>query len=463
MAVLVVLLTALALQVGQCVPIAGGIPEIIPHVVIPCETPGNTTACNPPPEQVLSEEVPEAEVMPPIPPVVVPGLQRKQDAELSIEFVDLGLSKQIHAFVGEKVWDIVVRAGEEFGLKRTNIQLIRNAGIDVEPPLTLENAEDQLEVIVYLTCIQANSRNLLITQIPTCESLEVRNLTALVELPSDGRVFEVSVESTRHVSDIFEQVPLNANSIKKITYDGSEVFSNTSLESIQFRDRSAFIVYEKFPCPSHSPSPTASPSPSPSASKIEPPEVMEPQVVAQSPLPVVPKKRKLGASDVYRHCSTSRGGGNALPPPDALGLDAEAVDPSNRAGDPDIKCEESEMTEPETRAPVQLSPPLDPPPAKKINQRGPMVEDAIIYAMVNKRSIPVHVTPASKGVDIFDAVTRATGIDHKYMVGEFLGVGFDHYTALKPLGLIDGDVVQVSHPHMPEEVEEKGADYPDND
>ena len=145
-------------------------------------------------------------------------------------------------------------------------------------------------------------------------------MTARIEIPSDDSVVGVSVVSTGHVSDVVVSAEVDMSKVSRITYNGLnprffkicdfkknlvsgiEVSVSDSLESIYFRDGSAFVVYLKSPCPSHSRTPTPSPSPSASSSPFV--LIVPIAPIISEPLPHIPKKRKTGAGDIYRHCST---------------------------------------------------------------------------------------------------------------------------------------------------------------
>lgn len=67
----------------------------MPEPVIPCETPGNSTLCVKR-LQLDAPPIPKAELMPPVPPSVAPGASfSDQYTNISVEFVDFGVTKTV--------------------------------------------------------------------------------------------------------------------------------------------------------------------------------------------------------------------------------------------------------------------------------------------------------------------------------------------------------------------------------
>jgi len=134
------------------------------------------------------------------------------------------------------------------------------------------------------------------------------------------------------------------------------------------------------------------------------------------------------------------------PDPESIGLDPNAVDPQGKGTKDDFECEGSDMTDLEAPDLSNLGDArkdIPGPDGPHDVPRTPMVHKVVIEAEYDGRVIPVLVKPVSRGIDIFDAVQRATGKTHENMEAIFLGKRLDHYTELKPLGFRDGDKVTV--------------------
>lgn len=295
--------------------------------------------------------------------------------------------------------------------------------------------------------------------IPACEDLVVHKLIAKIEIPAFHAVYNVDALSIERVGSIIARAPVDLSKVEAITYDGQNVTVDMSLEDIYFRNGSAFVIYPDEPCPSHTPSPSNSPSPFPSPSQT--PSMSAYPSPSSSPLPIKKKVRKLGAYDAYRHCKNARGEKIQLPNPDSLGLDAQAVDPTGRASNSSIICEDSAGNEHEVVDDSDLGNVRGPEesPAPKTNYTAPrpaMARSANINVRFEHRNIPVVINPLARGIDIFDAVTIATGRPHKYLVGQFKDREIDHYTRLKPFGFVDGDLVVVKDRVVDQGVTENG-------
>eukprot|EP00300_Choanocystis_sp_HF-7_P027179 c32250_g1_i1.p1 GENE.c32250_g1_i1~~c32250_g1_i1.p1 ORF type:complete len:637 (+),score=114.63 c32250_g1_i1:253-1911(+) len=419
----------------------------MPEPEIPCETVGNSTECEKPiSEKIQLEppEIPQAERMPP--PFAIPPIVEAPPPKVAIEFVDLGITLETVSLPGDNVGQVIERAGSQFGIQSWATQLIRSASADVRPEAIFLSLDDTQQVVVYLKCISKRFRDSLIIDIPACEDLGVHRLTVKVELPAANNLAIVHVSSIDRVGDAIRAARIDINDVEEITYNGQRVALENPLEEISFLNNTVLVVYPKHPCPSQSPS--VSPSPSPSVSLSPTASPTPSPTTSPTPLYPAPKVRKLGAYDVYRHCHNANGEKARPPPPEALGLDP-ATDP-NDLSNSTINCDESEMTEPEIvefSPPPNPSPPATPPP--RPTQREPMTKDAKILVNYDKRLIPVLITPLSKGIDIFDAIKRATGQEHEYLIGLFLNRKIDHYTPLKPFGFVDDDVVRVVSPQAP--------------
>eukprot|EP00300_Choanocystis_sp_HF-7_P033802 c46232_g1_i1.p1 GENE.c46232_g1_i1~~c46232_g1_i1.p1 ORF type:complete len:522 (-),score=82.27 c46232_g1_i1:53-1396(-) len=238
-----------------------------PEPVIPCETPGNTTLCEP--SIILQPPAPPvAEQMPPIPRLYSLPRNMVEHTNISVEFVDFGKTSQVFADKAWAVGRVIEEAGTEFAITESSIQLVRNSGADVQTNVRVAELVDQKELIVYLKCAHRRFKDALINEIAACEDSVVRDLVAVVEIPAFKATYPIHVKSNQFVSDVISACPMNIAYIARITYNGENVTVGTALESIGFRNNSAFVVYPHEPCPSHSPSPsftqTAQPSPSPS-------------------------------------------------------------------------------------------------------------------------------------------------------------------------------------------------------
>eukprot|EP00300_Choanocystis_sp_HF-7_P027393 c32493_g1_i1.p1 GENE.c32493_g1_i1~~c32493_g1_i1.p1 ORF type:complete len:678 (+),score=112.70 c32493_g1_i1:45-2078(+) len=427
----------------------------MPEPEIPCETAGNSTLCPRDKIELRVPEVPEAELMPP-----THGVQNHEPlapltTRISVEFVDFGVTSQVVTHISNTVGRVIEKAGSQFDVDAWAAQLVRNMGADVKLDTHIQDLADQKQIVVYLRCTYERFKSFLIVDIPACEDLIVQRLVAKVEVPAFNSLYTVPVLSTARVGDVIGASEVDPETIARITYDGQRVDLETPLEEIFFRNNSALVVYPKEPCQSESSTPSATPTARPSfspSSSITP--IPSPSISA---LPRVHKVRKLGAYDAYRHCRNANGEKPRPPPPEALGLDP-LTDPNDMAGNSTFNCDESEMTEPEiVEYAPQPSASTKPSPIARPSDRAPMTKDAKILVDIDHRLIPVLIHPTAKGIDIFDAVKRATGREHEYMIGIFLNRKIDHYTPLKPFGLIDNDVVKVVSPVVPLDDNNVGA------
>jgi hypothetical protein len=369
---------------------------------------------------------------------------------VSVEFVDFGIARSVDTLIDASVGAIIEEAGADLLVKGWMVQLARSGGSDIPTNAVLRVVPDRNSLVVYLRCVHKGTKDQLIMPVPTCDNLRVRNFTARFEVPMSHDVYTVTAWSTDRIGAALLRTPLKLDQIEQITYDGVNVTMDTPLEAVSFRDHSAFVVY--LPCPSHTPSPSLTPSTSPSPSPTPSP-TFQPSISPD--LGPKRKARKLGAYDAYRHCKNARGDKIKPPNPESIGLDPASVDPLGKGTNPDFECEGSEMTDNEepNLDDAGKSRGADDGKAGPHNmKRTPMIRKAVIMAKFEGRTIPVLVKPISTGVDIFDAIERATGMKHHHLVGHFMGQKINHYTKLKPLGFIAGDVVEVMTPaHVDED------------
>merc|ERR1712146_26213 len=201
--------------------------------------------------------------------------------------------------------------------------------------------------------------------------------------------------------------------------------------------------------PSASPSPRPSPSPSASLDLAG----LCPDCPVAAALPVKEKHRELGGYDSYKHCKNSRNKKSRPPPPDAVGYNQD-VDPRELADEDASDCDEDDMIEPEEDdTPVGGYVPreegtTDAPLGAPIDSSADAVKVFVVY---KRTKVPLFVKPVAKGVDVFDAVERATGNDHFNMEATFKDRMINHYTPLWPFGFKDGDVVFARDKHSPQE------------
>lgn len=347
----------------------------MPEPIIPCETAGNSSRCDPlfvlrvPP-------LPTAEKMPALPAAELPS----GFATMSVEFPDFGISHTVKADIREDILAVVLRAGKEFELEAWHIQMIRNGGFEISQDRQVFQLPDDKTTIVYLRCTKKAFVNALIVRLVACEDIYTKQLLARVEVPETDDLYEVDILSSQTVQDVIEHSPIPIGSIDKITYNGARVMYDQTLNEIRFANRSALVVYLK-PQPQATGSGLAGPT-----------SGFAPSLETPTPAPRPSNE-------------TSTGSGSAPPP---------AV-PIPKTDDPE-------------------------PP------RQPMTEPAVVTVHIQDSEFldfPMFVTPEHIGLVIYEALHDRTGRPLTAFNVVFQSIRIDQATELKPIGLRDGDVLNV--------------------
>jgi hypothetical protein len=373
----------------------------MPEPVIPCETEGNSTLCveriqiAPPPS-------PKVELMPPVPPgEYVP--ETAQYANVAVEFVDFGATRSFRSHVSSTIGRAVEGAGSDFGVDEWALQLVRSGGTDVFSETLVHDVPDRNQLVVYLKCAWERFQNKLIIPLPTCEELSQKRYVVQIEIPAYRKVYTVEALGSESISGAVRRVPFQMDELNDVTYSGNSVNPNATIDSVHFRNGSAFVVYPEEPCPSQTPSPSNTPTPMPSFSTT--PSVSTCASPSVSPLP-----HKRGHDDSFEVDDTDYS---------MFGKDRSDLEGGSTKDN--------------------------------VRPRTPMIRKARILVTFEDRTIPVLIKPIATGIDIFDAVERATGEVHKSLVATFMGRRINHYTKLKPFGFLDGDEVTVVDSREPAE------------
>jgi len=93
-----------------------------------------------------------------------------------------------------------------------------------------------------------------------------------------------------------------------------------------------------------------------------------------------------------------------------------------------------------------ITPSIPIPPVKNDLPREPMKEPAVVTMHIDDQSFldfPVLVQPEHYGLILFDALKQRTGRNFIVMNLLFLGTKIEQETPLKPLGLLNGDIINV--------------------
>jgi len=345
----------------------------MPEPVIPCETRGNSTKCEPS-LTLVAPPAPLAERMPPIMPSPQPN--ESLTSEMSIELPDFGISRSILVHRMDNVESIIIRALREFEVLPWHVQMIRNFGAEIPPTRHVFQLEDPKQVIVYLRCVRHKNLDQLIVRLPACEDLEVKTMQVRVEVPETDDVFITEALSIDTVTTVISRTPIPLTTISKITYNGMRIHLNHSLEYIHFANKSALVAY----------------------------------LVAVP----VPQLHPLQDQATSTSQSIVEDGPNSSPSLLSSGSahDLKLV--------PIPQDDDSEIPRPfmQTRAVITVR-----------------VADS------NFPDFPVLVQPTDVGLTIFEALKDRTGRPFKAFNLMFHGLKIEQATELRPIGLIDDDVV----------------------
>lgn len=344
----------------------------MPEPVIPCETAGNSTKCEPN-IILVAPVIPPADKMPPI-PAEIPHHSYLTD--MSVEFPDFGKSVTLSVPVIQPVMDAVLRAGQEYEIEDWHVLMIRNAGAQIDGERKVFTLEDQKQLVVYLKCAKRAFLNELIVSLPACEDYDVKQLEVRVEVPETDDVFIITAFSNERIENILGKTPIPHKSISKVTYNGARVQFDQSLTEIRFANKSALVVY----------------------------------------LTVQASADHVAVTDCNDNLVHS------------IPVDVAVANP------PDANS----ITTAQSGAPV-------PPPQNDL-ERPPMKNPAIVIVKVDGQDhldFPVLVYPEHFGLALFDAIKIRTGRPFAVMTVKFGRTTIFQETPLKPLGLLNDDVINV--------------------
>jgi hypothetical protein len=311
-----------------------------------------------------------------MPPIPVETPHRSYLTEMAIEFPDFGKSITLTVPVIQPVMDAIIRAGQEWEIEDWNIQMIRNAGAQIDGERKVFTLEDQRQLVVYLRCVKRTFLEQLIVRLPACEDYAVKLLEVRVEVPETDDVFVVTAMSNDYIDSVLHSTPIPAKSISKVTYNGARVMLNQTLTYIRFANRSALVVY----------------------------------LTAQAQADNL----------ALNNCNDNLNHG--LDTGDANANNGDGLAISNIA----------------PSAPI-------PPPSNDL-ERAPMKDPATVWMHFDDQSFlrfPVLVFPEHYGLMLFDAIKERTGRPFSVMNLSFMNKRIDQETPVKPLGFINGDIVNV--------------------
>lgn len=422
----------------------------MPEPKIQCETVGNTTLC--------VDRIQLAVQPPPQPEQMPPGKAQPFNdipQAVNVEFADFGASRTVMMLPSQPISRTIETAGDEWFVNDYMVQLARIGGMDFTYNETegtgqlttkLRDTPNMRTIVVYLSCVWEKFLPEALMQVKSCED-HLPTLTARVEIPAYGASYTVeNVFDYYDIQNVLSQAPIDIKDVMMVSYDSKEYTLeqlNTTMAELNFADGSAFVVYVKEPCPTQSMTPTASPSPRPSPSATTSLIPNCPDCATAAKIRKKVKTRKYGGYDAYRRCMSSRGLRSKPPTPPSVGL-PEEVDPQKISYDVDAECEsllDEEDEEVEDEVAGGSNPNLaDPLPSisDAVEQGEPSTKVYVVYKGVK---VPVLIKRVAKGIDIFDAVERATGHDHFNMEATFKDRIITHYTPLLPFAFKAEDVV----------------------
>jgi hypothetical protein len=272
---------------------------------------------------------------------------------------------------------LVEQAGSPLDILVDHVQLIRNAGAQIDGFRKFYALQDRHQLIVYLKCAKKHQAHKLIVRLPICEDLDVKLMQVRVEVPETDDIFVVEATSNETISLVIGRTPVPAFTIAKITYNGVRVNMDQSLDQLHFANKSALIVYL---------------TPSASNDRLA---VTQPTLPEYVPPEMVPNNEQIIPDN-------SQSG--SIPP---------IPIPVDESGDPDWP-----------RAPMMA------PAVVTVH-----VDDRAHL------DFPVLVHPTDVGLVFFEAVKDRIGKPFANVNLKFKVVMIEQGTELKPLGFRDGDVV----------------------